>query len=667
MAESLRDTLRSIPAQYVDQISTSDLMAISEDRIDDVSTSALQIIAKGKQDLGLGELLDIPFSIGGALAGAAAGTAVAPGIGTILGGIAGGAAGTYAGEVAEDVIADRELNLGFRRGGAAREAATSALFDTVFLGAGRGIRSYRAYRATNRNLSELGEEFKPALDLQAAAYDSPEALVQAQDIISRGGESISPLVAESAGLGVTVARQVGEMGFFSRPLHEEALDSVQKIVTDSFEQSVNSNAALSVADLGERVFSLVESAKGSARNIYGRQLEAMESLPSTKRFMDVSDVRRAIESFQDSYKSKKIVPFERTTYVTGMEKDASDITNAALDKVTGIMRQRTAKFDLKGLIAVEKDINNAINAMIPGSGKGNPEAKRQLSNLHDLVRNGVLSTLRKNDPALAKIYSKMQNEYSNAVTSITPKALQSMITNSANKEAYSAIGQALVTEYNPEKINNIMKMIDKSVLQIKKDKPKLDVKSEIGKIKQAIRATFLKEEGIIGEAAQEKIYGTTVIQKLLRQENRAKAVLGESWPEFKRIANTASVTKREKQQALFSLAARSAELGAITSIPAASFVFTGGVTGAAAASTIGAAILVLASPVMLYKMTSKPSLVNKYLALDNKLDKLVEKADAKMFAETILSGTAKLMEELSEEDRYEIRQSVSDANYKFGQ
>ena len=66
-------------------------------------------------------------------------------------------------------------------------------------------------------------------------------------------------------------------------------------------------------------------------------------------------------------------------------------------------------------------------------------------------------------------------------------------------------------------------------------------------------------------------------------------------------------------------------------------------------------------------MTSKPSLVNKYLALDNKLDKLVEKADAKMFAETILSGTAKLMEELSEEDRYEIRQSVSDANYKFGQ
>jgi hypothetical protein len=212
-----------------------------------------------------------------------------------------------------------------------------------------------------------------------------------------------------------------------------------------------------------------------------------------------------------------------------------------------------------------------------------------------------------------------------------------------------------------------MKMIDKSVLQIKKDKPKLDVKSEIGKIKQAIRATFLKEEGIIGEAAQEKIYGTTVIQKLLRQEDRAKAVLGESWPAFKRIANTASVTKREKQQALFSLAARSAELGAITSIPAASFVFTGGVTGAAAASTIGAAILVLASPVMLYKMTSKPSLVNKYLALDNKLDKLVEKADPKMFAETILSGTAKLMEELSEEDQYEIRQSVSDPNYKFGQ
>ncbi|MDA9882559.1 hypothetical protein N9D25_01815, partial [Alphaproteobacteria bacterium] len=557
------------------------------------------------------------------------------------------------------------LNLGFKQGGAAREAATSALFDTIFLGVGKGIKTYKAYKATNKNLSELGKEFKPALDVQAAAYDSPEALAQAQDLVLKQGQSISPLVAESAGLGVTVARQVGEMGFFSRPLHEEAVDAVQKIVTNTFEETVNSNAALPVADLGERVFGLVESAKGSARNIYGRQLEAMQSLPSTKKFMEVSDVRKAIEEFQDSYKSKKVVPFEKTTYVTGMEQDASNIVNAALDKVTGSMRQRTAKFDLKGLIAVEKDINNAINAMIPGSGKGNAEAKRQLSSLHDLVRKGVLSTLRKNDPALAKIYSKMQNEYSNAVTSITPKALQSMITNSANRESYSAIGQALVAEYNPEKINNIMKMINKSVAQIKKDKPKLDVKSEAGKIKQAIRATFLKEEGIIGEAAQEKIYGTTVIQKLLRQENRVKAVLGETWPEFKRMANTASVTKKEKQQALFSLAARSAELGAITSIPAASLVLTGGVTGAAAASTIGAAILVLASPVFLYKMTSKPALVNKYLALDNKLDKLVQKADPKLFTETILSGTAKLMEELSEEDQFEIRQSVSDANYQY--
>lgn len=665
MAESLKDILKSIPSQYIDQISTNDLVAISEDRLDDVSTSALEIISKGKQDLGVGELLDIPFSIGGALAGAAAGTAVAPGIGTVIGGIVGGAAGTYAGEVTEDVIADRELNLGFKRGGAAREAATSALFDTLFLGAGKGIKTYKAYKATNKNLSELGKEFKPALDLQAAAYDSPEALAQAQEIVMKGGESISPLVAESAGLGITVARQVGEMGFFSRPLHEESTDAVQKIVTDSFENLVNSNAAVPTADLGERVFGLVEAAKGSARNIYGRQLEAMESLSSTKKFMDVSDVRKAIEEFQDSFKSKKIVPFEKTTYVTGMENDASDVVNAALDKVTGSMRQRTAKFDLKGLIAVEKDINNAINGMIPGSGKGNPEAKRQLSQLHELVRKGVLSTLRKNDPSLAKIYAKMQSEYSNSITSITPKALQSMITNSANRESYSAIGQALVAEHNPEKINNIMKMIDKSVAQIKKDKPKLDVKSESGKIKQAIRATFLKEEGIIGEAAQEKIYGTTVIQKLLRQENRVKAVLGEGWPAFKRIANTASVTKKEKQQALFSLAARSAELGAITSIPAASLVLTGGVTGAAAASTIGAAILVLASPVFLYKMTSRPSLVNKYLALDNKLDKLVQKADPKVFSEAILSGTAKLMEELSEEDQFEIRQSVSDANYEY--
>ena len=665
MAESLRDMLKSIPSQYIDQIATNDLMAISEDRLDDVSTSALEIIAKGKQDLGFGELLDIPFSIGGALAGAAAGTAVAPGVGTVIGGILGGAAGSYAGEVTEDVIADRELNLGFSRGGAAREAATSALFDTLFLGAGKAIKTYKAYKSTNKNLTELGKEYQPALRLQAAAYDSPEALAQAQEIVMKGGESISPLVAESAGLGITVARQVGEMGFFSRPLFQESTDNVQKIVVNEFENFVNSNSALPVEDVGERIFGLVESAKNSAQNIYGRQLDAIQSLRSSTKFMDVSDVRKALEQFQEGYKSKKIVPFETTSYVTSMDESASKVVNAALDKVTGQLRQRTAKFDLKGLIAVEKDVNNEINKMFTGSGYGNATAKGQLSELHTLLRQGVLSTLRKNDPALAKIYQKMQSEYSQSVGAIVPKAVELMIKNSANRESYSAIGQALVKEYNSEKINSIMKMVDKSVAQIKKDKPKLDVKSEAGKIKETIRATFLKEEGIVGEAAQEKLYSTTVVQKLLRQEDRVKAVLGDKWPEFKRLANTASVTKKEKQQALFSLAARAAELAAITSVPGASMVLTGGITGAAAASTIGAAILVLASPVMLYKMTSKPSLVNKYLALDNKLDKLVEKADPAVFKEAVLSGVAKLMSELSEEDQFEIRQSVSDPNYSY--
>jgi hypothetical protein len=481
----------------------------------------------------------------------------------------------------------------------------------------------------------------------------------------KGGESISPLFAESAGLGITVARQIGEMGFFSRPLYQESTNNVQKIVVNEFENFVNSNAALPTEDLGERVFGLVESAKQSAQNIYGRQLDAIRSLRSSTKFMDVSDVRKVLEEFQDSYKSKKIVPFESTSYVTSMDEDAAKVVNAALDKVTGQFRQRTAKFDLKGLIAVEKDINNEISKMFTGSGYGNATAKGQLSTLHNLMRQGVLSTLRKNDPALAKIYQKMQSEYSNSVGAIVPKAVELMIKNSANRESYSAIGQALVKEYNSEKINNIMKMVDKSVAQIKKDKPKLDVKSEAGKIKEAIRATFIKEEGLIGEAAQEKIYGTTVVEKLLRQENRAKAVLGDRWPAFKKIANTASVTKKEKQQALFSLAARAAELAAITSIPGGAMVLTGSVGGVAAASTIGAAILVLASPVMLYKMTSKPSLVNKYLALDNKLNKLVEQGDPAVFKEAVLSGVAKLMSELSEEDQFEIRQSVSDANYEY--
>ena len=128
MADSLKSILQGIPVKYINEISTSDLMAINEDRTEDVSTSALEIISRGNKDLGMLEFLDIGGALAGAGTGAAIGTAVLPGIGTAIGTVIGGAVGTFAGEVTEDLIADREVNLGFRRSARGSCARSSNLW-----------------------------------------------------------------------------------------------------------------------------------------------------------------------------------------------------------------------------------------------------------------------------------------------------------------------------------------------------------------------------------------------------------------------------------------------------------------------------------------------------------------------------------------------------------
>jgi len=663
MADNLLQVARDIPERYVRELSTEDLNAIADGRDDDVSMSGLQILMKGKEDLGIGELLDIGGAVAGAGTGAAIGSAFGP-VGTVVGGVIGGAVGTFAGEVAEDVIADREVQLGFQEGGAAREATIGAVFDTVTLGAGRGIRAYRGYRAANPSLSEMGQEFRPVLDVMDAAPDSPAALAQTQDFLLRsGGPSLSPTATESASMVTQIGRELGEMGIFSSKYYDEDIAKQKDIVLDAFTSFSNQGLAKTQQELGKEVITLKSAADKAMHTVYGSQLDTLKNLKSAKSWVSVEPIVKNLREFSKKYESTLFKPFEGQVVVSSLDEGAVSLINNLVSELSGSVTGRFAKSRLEDVINLEKRINQEISKMVPGSAYGNGVARGQLQELHNEIRKTTIGMIRKVDPSMAKIYQRMQKEYKNGLDFLDERGIENLIKNGVNKEAYQAIGRDLLGK-NPEKAKKLMTLAERSIAMKAKTRPKMDVSSEINKFRESIRASYLKESNMVETKATGRTDPIRNIfsedsgaMTLLRNSDSSKAVFGERWPEFKKLLNHVVSMSKTRNRETFSLALRSAEVGA--GVALAAFASPG--TGLLGAATI------LTAPILLYKLTSRPSLVNKYIALDNQLEKAARTMSPEQIPEILISNVSKLLSELPEEDVLDIRQAVSDPNYNFGQ
>ena len=257
----------------------------------------------------------------------------------------------------------------------------------------------------------------------------------------------------------------------------------------------------------------------------------------------------------------------------------------------------------------------------------------------------------------------MQKEYKNGLDFLDERGIETLIKNGVNKEAYQAIGRDLLGK-NPEKAKKLMRLAERSIAMKAKTRPKMDVPSEVNKLRESIRASYLKESNMVETKATGRTDPIRNIfsedsgaMTLLRNAESSKAVFGERWPEFKKLLNHVVSMSKTRNRETFSLALRSAEVGAGVALAALASPGTG---------LLGAATI-LTAPILLYKLTSRPSLVNKYIALDNQLEKAARTMSPEQIPEILISNVSKLLSELPEEDVLDIRQAVSDPNYNFGQ
>ena len=648
--------------KYGEQLSRSDLTAIQDNNPAGMSKAGLEVLQAGSQDLGKGEFLDVGTSVAGAMAGAAFGSAAGP-FGAVAGGIIGGALGAFGGEVIEDNIAGREVNVGFGKGGAGREALISGGLDMVTLGLGKTVRLANAARKSHKTGNQLGAELAPALATVSAKRGTPEAAAQSADILNTAGATISPMALQGTGMLTRIAHQIGEIGLFSGAKFADDVAKREEIFFKELDTFTDRalTPALSKDELGASMWGVIETGKKASQDIYGAGLEDLVTGVGGKQvWLNASPVGNKIKKYMDS----QTVSVKADKGIRGKIEKKSSLSVPA-QKVAGEMLDlistggTVGKFRLDGLLRVEKIINKSIQDALPASGTGNSVVLGELMDMHKVIREGVLESLGKVDPKLAGKYSKLQASYTKRTRALFPKINQEFI-KKGDSASYNSIGSMLLSSPQPDKIKALLKSIQTGhLLEAAVSKKKGIPYDHALKTKESIdtiRTSFINElTGGLEEGNRRVTQG--FVTKLSKPEAQAtmQAVFGKEWPAFKKLINLASDQIPVHGNGAFSLSFRSMELSKgvgglaqLTGVLAA-----GAATGSLVAGGLVAAAI-FTTPTILYKLATTPANVNKIIALDAGVKRLMDKGDKTGASEYMVSGLAKLLTSLDEADRSHI-------------
>lgn len=620
-------------------LTTEQLQAIASGDFSSVSEDDLQNLYSSGKSSEVGGLETVGSILGGIGAGAALGTMGAGPVGTIVGGIVGGAIGAFGGEVLEDLINGKEVDLSK----ATKEGAISAGFDVATLGAGKILRP--VFRLTTT--SKLSNNFKNLLNQTSPTQGSRASLAQTEQILEEGGSSLSPRSIEGVGPIRRLFNELGEVGFISRGMFEQDLKKRRNVILSNLARWTNSESALTTTELGQSMFNIVEAGRLAASKSYGDGLGVLSEKAGSTKFPSNS-IMFEISKFLE----KNVDDFGSTL---------SNKTKSIAEEMQQILRPTGGQpvvANFKSMVQFQKRLNAAIDDAMPGGANPNKTVASELSELSTRVKAGIEKAVEKKSTGLYKEYKKLNEEYKDLIDGIMPSMNANLVAR-AKKENFDAFGSMLVSRQNTSSIKKFMDSLDKSFEAIKKANG--DLPEGIKSAKQAkeiVRSSYVRN--LLSAGDEDVIFNQATINKLNKPDaqKRMAAVLGEDFPEFKKLINAVGDSLQTTPMGAFALALRSREIqGLLVAGPAAFSGLTGDLDSAQQTAAISAAG-VLGLPVVLYKLSKNPTAVRRLISLEKTAK---EKPD--VTPEFIVSSLAKVFSALNEDDRKSIKEELYNANY----
>ncbi len=623
--------MANLTIDQLNAIAAGDFSSVSEDDLQDLYSS-------GKESE-IGGLETVGSIVGGIGAGAALGTLGAGPVGTIVGGIAGGAIGAFGGEALEDLVNGKEVDLKK----ATKEGAISAGFDVATLGAGKILRP--VFRLTTT--SKLSSGFKNLLDQISPTQGSRASSAQTQQILEEGGSSLSPRSIEGIGPIRRLFNELGEVGFISRGMFEQDAKKRRSVILSNLARWTNSESALTTSELGQSMFNIVEAGRVAASKSYGDGLEALSKKAGSTKFPSNSimfEISRFLEKNVDDFGST-----------------LSNKTKSIAEDMQQVLRPNGGQpivANFNSMAQFQKRLNASIDDAMPGGANPNKTVASELSELSTRVKSGIEKAVEKKSTGLYKQYKELNSGYKELIDGIMPPMNANLISQ-AKKASFDAFGSMLVSRQNTSSIKAFMKSLDKSFEAIKKAKG--DLPEGIKNAKQAkeiVRSSYVRN--LLSAGDEDAIFNQATINKFNKPDaqKRMAAVLGEDFPEFKKLINAVGDSLQSTPMGAFALALRSREIqGLLIAGPTAFAGLTGDLDSAqqtAAVSAVG----VLGLPVVLYKLSKNPAAVKRLISLEK-----TAKQKPNVTPEFIVSSLSKVFSALNEDDKKSIKEELYNANY----
>ena len=601
----------------------------------------------------LKENMDLPVGlVGGIGTGIATGMVVGP-IGGIVGGIVGGAVGSGAGSLLSDYLMDEELDYT----DATEKALFSAGMDTATLGTFKAAKTgLKAVGFGKAELAELATKaYSPVKEAFTAGTQA--SLKATQELLESGGGSLSAFQTGAASGFRRVLESVGDLGILSRSIGESRRAANSNVIRTNVQELIDGKLGdlgttnASSANIGSEIYGLIDGARKAAIKGYGAELAVIKenvgsypvsTIPYTRAF------RKLLRENTIASKTEVVDGLKVTTPLAYSLDDSA----VALTREYGKIFSQAKSLNPKALFDFEKKITAEIdNAGVFGSGLST-KAQKDLIEVRDVFRETTEQILKEVNPETLVKYQALNKVYGEAMAGMLPDINKTAIA-SGKKGYFESLGSIVVGQGNTTQVKAMMDSIDKSFAVLAKEGA-----TNTGSVKSAAEAKGLIRQGYLknifgeleGEFSPKKYSSYALSLEKPSEAARVKAIMGDSFPEYKQLMNAMFEATRTPKGFFGSLVLRSREASSVAGMASIGSQSA----GATAAGVMGgplAVITVLGLPAFMAKVATNKTAIRKLLLMDSQAKKLSGEA----LSAFITSGLGKIIAELPEETKATLR------------
>ncbi len=651
MAENLLDVVSQFSREQLLDIPESDRQAILAGDDLQVSRGTIDYIRSIQTDLGAGEFIDVGTSVAGAIAGASYGAAGGP-VGAAIGGLIGGAAGAFGGEIVEDLLAGREIQAGFEKGGAAREAANSALWDGAFLGAGKVVRGIgNAIDIDPGRLLGIVRSQDKVPDIRKIADDfdeeSTEGLQQINNYLISGGGGLTGFQTGQANAFGRFIEGIANIGTLSSGMMAKRTEVNAKILDDFFDDYID-GSALATRDLGEALSDISEAGRRATRVTYSNALDGIKEEAGNKT-VSTAKISKAIKSLSADTATKLENSMSDQALKMLRERGGVLTQTSPIVDDTGQAFTRAKTADVNSLIEYQKKLTRLTNDAKPSltNNSGSESLYRELSSAESKIKEAIQETLNDIEPSIGDRYRQANRDYGEALNALRPTTISNQFAKAANDDAYTALGKVVFGK-KAEDIQKLMDSVDTAFSQLGTPE------AAVGGVKSALEAKKLIRRSYLSELMKD---GGSVLDNpsLARLANRfksktenqvAKEIFGEEFGQFKFMLGALEKITQSASPEFMALSIRGKEIGTLAQVGGAGALAGGGIAGGAAAGGVLGALAIFGVPAVLARISLSKTASQRMLRLANDFGRNPDRSP-----EIIAAQVAKVLEALPDEDQ----------------